>query len=98
VDLKRRTRDAALAFGGRHDAMGTDIVDGGDGGPRIPLRVKFTFSRGWRPVITGLKPEQERAATFWWTDRLLIIAGRRPGKTRTLVHRVAHPDRAADPA
>src|SRR5262245_7859336 len=40
-------------------------------------------------LASGLNTEQERAATYG-DGPLLVIAGAGSGKTRTLVHRVAH--------
>src|SRR3954451_23327360 len=40
-------------------------------------------------LVDALNPEQERAATFG-DGPLLVIAGAGTGKTRTLIHRVAH--------
>jgi DNA helicase-2/ATP-dependent DNA helicase PcrA len=40
-------------------------------------------------LTASLNPEQARAVTFG-DEPLLVIAGAGTGKTRTLIHRVAH--------
>src|SRR5512146_2119375 len=58
--------------------------------PRIfPPREREVGPRGASGPADGLNPEQLAAATHG-DGPLLIIAGAGTGKTRTLVHRVAH--------
>src|SRR4026209_2797344 len=62
--------------------------------PRVyPARERVLSPESQRDFAAELNPEQAAAATHG-NGPLLIIAGAGTGKTRTLVHRVAHLIRA----
>ncbi|WP_261574947.1 UvrD-helicase domain-containing protein [Frankia gtarii] len=84
----RRARNSALAAG----SAATGAADAAGAGPSLDeaLAAHGEPAGGGEPsVLDGLDPDQRRAAAHP-AGPLLVLAGPGTGKTRTLVHAIAH--------